>query len=223
MTPTTNKEGMNLRSGKLTQPRVNPPAIPLKTGSSAKHATRPTTAQGAGNSTTVVARDGTKQDSNEPMNPETEMDQASYEEIIRKPTPARELEPYPNHSDDPDTIDDKACKKDKVTHQNDLREYSHSMLSSYGRTKIRGELMWSEFITAFRPHTIRSWTRQMIVEWSDLLNKRGIYVENDRVKDPSEATIDLLFRNHNIGTSKPAPSHEAVNETTDTEAVPQDS
>lgn len=59
--------------------------------------------------------------------------------------------------------------------------------------------MWPDFITAFRPHTIRSWTRSMITEWRDLFTKRGIFIDNNRSSPPVEAIIDLLFRVRHIG------------------------
>lgn len=59
--------------------------------------------------------------------------------------------------------------------------------------------MWLDFITAFRPHTIRSFTRPMITEWRDLLTKRAIFIDINRSRAPVEAIIDVIFRERHIG------------------------
>lgn len=63
---------------------------------------------------------------------------------------------------------------------------------------MKNELIWQDFITAFRPHTIRSCTRPMIVEWKSLLHHRGIYLDGNRERQQIEAVIDVLYRKNHI-------------------------
>ena len=74
----------------------------------------------------------------------------------------RDVCPYPNHADDPDPIPKNSSKAKVVTHKVQMKEYSQSMYNVYAKSKMRGEMLWQDFITAFRPHTIRSWPRPVV-------------------------------------------------------------
>lgn len=58
--------------------------------------------------------------------------------------------------------------------------------------------MWSDRITNFMPHKVWSWTRPMASEWRNLLTKRGIYVDDDRKRDPAEAFIEILYQEEHV-------------------------
>lgn len=106
---------------------------------------------------------------------------------------------YPNHADDPYPFSPDANQKDVSIHLEFLREYSKSMLLAYGRTAMRGNETWSDFITDFRTHTARSWTSPRVSEWRDLVTKRYIYVDEDRKTNPADSLIDILYRENMQG------------------------
>lgn len=109
---------------------------------------------------------------------------------------SRELEIFPNYADDPEPLDPTAPKKEHINHLKTLRDYSSEMFTAFSKTSMRGEHLWTDFISSFRPHTIRSWTKPMLHEWRDLLIRRGIYVQTVRTRSPYEAIIDVLYWPH---------------------------
>ena len=115
----------------------------------------------------------------------------------------RDIFPYPNYSDDPDPLPQNASKEKEAAYKAELAEYSSELFTAYQKSKMRGEILWNDFITAFRPHTLRTWPRSVIIEWRDLLTQRGIYIEPNRRRSPIEAIIDILYREEHIG-----PKHE---------------
>lgn len=75
------------------------------------------------------------------------------------------------------------------------------MFETYKRTEeMRDELLWQEFVTAFRPHTIRSRNHPMIAEWKSLVEEIGVYIDIDRDRHQKETIIDMLYRKTHIET-----------------------
>lgn len=72
---------------------------------------------------------------------------------------------------------------------------------------MRGDILWSEFITAFRAHTIMSCSRPPQVEWRALLTHRGIFIDRSSTRPVAESLIDILYRPYHNGTV----SHEDMN------------
>lgn len=64
---------------------------------------------------------------------------------------------------------------------------------------MRGEILWQDFITAFRPKKFRSLTREVLIEWRDLLTQRYIYIEPNRKRSTTENIIDIIYSEKNIG------------------------
>lgn len=125
---------------------------------------------------------------------------ASVEQrIVEEP---RNSAKYPNYADDPDPLPDNATKAAKTARAKETREYSQSMFAMYSRTKMRGKSMWLDFITAFRPHTIRTWNRAFIREWRELLMTRDVFVDKDRTRAPVETLIDLLYREKHMSRTE---------------------
>lgn len=60
--------------------------------------------------------------------------------------------------------------------------------------------MWRNISTAFTLYTVRSWTREDLAEWSDLLTTRGVYVDDDCTRSQTECLIDLVYRTTHIST-----------------------
>lgn len=105
----------------------------------------------------------------------------------------RERKPYPNYCDDPDPIEPSASKKDHQTHVKVLRDYSSKLYEAYNKSSMRTENLWIEFITSFRPHTIRSWSKVQLHEWIDLLRNRGFTIKTTRSRSSYESVIDVLY------------------------------
>lgn len=140
----------------------------------------------------------TRDDSNgtgEESSVSTPQDREAQDESLRQ---TRDSRPYPNYADDPDPLPDESPKAKQVAHAKLLREYSHELYVTYKRTHMKGEKLWRSFITSFRPHTVKTWTRSNLIEWTDLLTSRGVYVDDNRSRSPTEAIIDLLYRSSHI-------------------------
>ena len=118
--------------------------------------------------------------------------------------------PYPNHSDDPNPIRKNSTKAQITAHKTQLKEYTQTIFAAYQKSKMRGEVLWQDFITAFRPHTIRNWPRATVIERKDLLTQRGIFIDPDRKQPPAEAIIELLYRIDHMGikTDKEKPTNK---------------
>lgn len=108
--------------------------------------------------------------------------------------------PCPNHADDPDPPSAGSSRSDRIAHAKELKEYSEAMFGAYSSTSLRGEILWSDFITAFRPHTIMSWSRATQVEWRALLAQRGILIDRSRTGPVAAPIINILYRPDHIGT-----------------------
>lgn len=121
------------------------------------------------------------------------------EEFIQE----RELHPYPNHADDPDTLADSGPKARHTAHKKQFREYYNELYLASKRTHLKVECLWKKFLTAVRPHTVRIWSRANLIEWADLLSSRGVHVENNRSRAQSEFLVDFLYRKDNVFAKEP--------------------
>lgn len=65
------------------------------------------------------------------------------------------------------------------------------MLSAYGRTKMKRETLWHDFVNAFRPHKIRSWYRPMMNERYYLPANRGTQINSDRNRALVDSRIEV--------------------------------
>lgn len=109
---------------------------------------------------------------------------------------------YPNHHDDPNPAPETATALEKEDKKKALREYGFEMLEAYKETCMIGQAQWLDFITAFGPHSVRSWTRPMLAKWADFLTKRDIFVASGRKMSRAEAIIELLYREEHISATK---------------------
>lgn len=94
--------------------------------------------------------------------------------------PQRDNRPYPNHADDPEQLPETAPKAGQTTNPKTFSEYSHDLYLTYKRTHLNGEGLWSNFIPAFRDHTIRRLTHANLTERVDLLTIPGVLVDTDQ-------------------------------------------
>lgn len=76
------------------------------------------------------------------------------------------------------------------------------MLSAYMKTKMVGQALWLDFITEFRSHSIRSWTRPILATWMDFLIDRDVYVITGRSTSRSEAIVELLHLDAHINVAQ---------------------
>lgn len=53
--------------------------------------------------------------------------------------------------------------------------------------------MWMDFITAFRPQTIKLWDRPTVLKLHELLMNKGIHIEFGRKTHKSRLIIDILY------------------------------
>lgn len=106
---------------------------------------------------------------------------------------------YPNHSDDPEPPPSNSTKTTIQAYHKELKEYTTSVYQAYNRSKMRGETLWCDFITTFRPVKLRSWPKPTLIEWVDILIMRGIYIIPDLGTSATEKLIDLLYREYHIG------------------------
>lgn len=106
--------------------------------------------------------------------------------------------PYPNDASESDPINENASQTDKDNHVQRLRQYSLEMYQAYQRMEMRGEVMWFDFITAFRPHKIHTWSRPEMYERCYLLKQRNLHVEVGRSISTKNALIDVLHRRKHI-------------------------
>lgn len=110
----------------------------------------------------------------------------------------RERGPYPNHSDDREPLPEGATKKILTAHAKVLRDYSHEEIVVYKKTRLTGEILWRSFITTFRPSTIHSLPRAILLEWLDLLTTREVFFDTDRTRPVAECIIDVLYRKDHV-------------------------
>lgn len=66
--------------------------------------------------------------------------------------------------------------------------------------QFTGKELWIEFISFFRPHSIKVWDPHLLIKWTTLLRRNGIHVEHDLDTHGTQKLIDLLFSDSFIGT-----------------------
>lgn len=130
---------------------------------------------------------------------ETTPENLSGSSSNESPEHSSECTPYLNLHDDPDPLPDTSSATEKEKHRDVLRNYGTEMLEAYKDTEMRGEVLWIDYLTAFRPHTIKSWTRPMLSRWTNLLTNRDIYETSGRQISKAQALVDLLYRENRIG------------------------
>lgn len=94
----------------------------------------------------------------------------------------REMGVYQNFADDSDPLDPTAPQKGSRKPPQDTERILYSSVCRLKKTLMLGERLWTDLISAFRLHTVRSWTMQMITEWRELLIRRIIYVKPGRTR-----------------------------------------
>ena len=83
-----------------------------------------------------------------------------------------------------------------------VKEYAREMLDTYHLTKMKGERLWLNVRTSFRPSSIRLWSRPVITLWADFFIERDVFVDESGKKNRASAIIDLLYRPHHINPSR---------------------
>ena len=105
---------------------------------------------------------------------------------------------YPNIADDPDPIDDDASIEERKEYAEKLKDYADDILAALRNTAIQGESLWLDFITSFRPHTIKTWEKPYCITWTEFLTDRGVFVEKGRKQSRTQSIIDILYRDNHI-------------------------
>lgn len=89
---------------------------------------------------------------------------------------------------------------------------------TYKRTNLKLEALWKYVPTAFRPHTVRRWTRANLIDRADLLTSRDVFVDDNRSLPHTECLIYLLYRtkyvdsNGRINSRKTTPKNTIEND-----------
>lgn len=98
--------------------------------------------------------------------------------------------PYSHHDLDP--LPASASDAQKKAHDVKLTNMGIKTLEVYKEIELTGEDLWIEFISTFRPHSIKAWDHGLVTKWTYFLRRGGVYVENGRVGDKTQKLIDLL-------------------------------
>lgn len=61
-----------------------------------------------------------------------------------------------------------------------------------------GDALRLHFLTAFRPHNIKSWSRPLLSKMIDLLIAREVHVEKGIFAHMDQTLIDLLTCKHHV-------------------------
>ena len=101
---------------------------------------------------------------------------------------------YPNIYNDHDPLPEKASKEVIEAYNKKADTYMRGVFEILTSTNVRGESLWLDFITAFRPHTIKAWDFKTLIMWTELLISRDIFVEKGRRIKKGQAIIDVLYR-----------------------------
>lgn len=109
---------------------------------------------------------------------------------------------YPNASDDPKPPAQSCTPEERADKLAELRSYSDDMFKAYQSTDLTGEDLWSDFLTAFRPYTIRNWSRPQVATWIGFLTSRDIFITKKRDQTRWSAIVDLLYRPEHIPVYK---------------------
>lgn len=94
----------------------------------------------------------------------------------------------------------------------DLSRYSAEMLNAYRESDLRGEELWSDFLTTFRTYAIHTWTRAQATRWAGFLTGRDLYVSKVRNKSRCTALVELLYRPHHFTAGACGNDEEEVQE-----------
>lgn len=108
---------------------------------------------------------------------------------------------YPNSHYDPDPISRDATALEINKYKEDIHELGVKMLETYSDLGFTGEELWEEFISVFRPCTIKNWDISLLTRWISYLSKNDIYIEKGRNKNKAQKLIDILFREKHISNS----------------------
>lgn len=63
---------------------------------------------------------------------------------------------------------------------------------------LKGEDLRMEFISAFRPHTVKHWKLPLLPKWTTFLIKRDVYVKKVRRVDKVQDLIYIMYRDCHI-------------------------
>ena len=66
------------------------------------------------------------------------------------------------------------------------------ILTTYKDLNYKGEELWTEFISTFRPHSIKQWGLVLTQQWTKYLVDNDVYVERRRHVDKTQKLIDIL-------------------------------
>lgn len=101
-----------------------------------------------------------------------------------------------------DTLPAKDPKARQITLLEKLGAYLQDLYLTHKRKDLKGEGLWSNLIKSFRPHTIEIWKKDNSGECIDLLTSRGVHVDMDCSRSPTECVINFLYRESHIETNK---------------------
>ena len=146
---------------------------------------------------------------NTPQNLNNEMEETAIEsndtEIINIHETNDMPSDYPNSYYDPDPVSSDASELVKESYYEAIHKLGVEMLETYIDLKLTGEELWEEFISVFRPGTIKNWNIALLTRWINYLSKNDIFIEKGRRKDKAQKLIDLLFRDTHIGNADKLP------------------
>lgn len=107
------------------------------------------------------------------------------------------MDTYPNTCEDLEPPPPGCTETEQLQYTQLLTDYTNDMLQSYRESGIHCAELWSDFLTAFRPDSIRSWTRAQVTTWVYFLHDQGVHVERPRNQSRWDNLVNLLYiRSH---------------------------
>lgn len=77
---------------------------------------------------------------------------------------------------------------------------SDDMHEAFERKVSKGEKLWRDFISTFRPHSIHSWPRGLTCKWCSLLCIRKVHVADGKYVSRADRHTRLWFQGRFIAT-----------------------
>lgn len=105
---------------------------------------------------------------------------------------------YPNIWYVPDPISPKASEEELKTNKIGLHTMAQEFMEVYKHIEIKGENIWTEFISSFRPQTIIRWKLPYLTTWPIFLIKIDVYLKKGRRMEKAQALVYIFYRDRHV-------------------------
>lgn len=86
-----------------------------------------------------------------------------------------------------------AAGEELQKYKDDVETYGRRMLEVFRETQMKDELLWFEFTSTFRPHSIAYMSKATTVRWIDFLISGGVWVRRRRGFPRAKALVECLL------------------------------